>query len=116
MITKENHIGKITISDRYLTDLITNTVAGCFGVADMNGASLLNDIRSLFGKDCCAGNGVIVRAKKNKLYIDIHVEVTFGTNISAVVSSLKHKVRYAVEEATGTDVAGINVFVDNIKE
>ncbi|MBR6925309.1 MAG: Asp23/Gls24 family envelope stress response protein [Oscillospiraceae bacterium] len=54
--------------------------------------------------------------KKNKIFISLHVSVTIGTNISAVTGSLKHRVRYAVEQATGMDVAGINVFVDSITE
>lgn len=116
MITMENHIGKITISNRYLTDLIMNTVSGCVGVADMDNISVLNDICSFLGKHCDTGSGVSIRAKNNRLFIDIHVSVTFGTNIAVVVSSLKHKVKYAVEEATGADVACINVFVDNIRE
>lgn len=116
MITIENHIGKITISNRYLKDLIWNTVTECFGVADMRDISLISDICSFFRKNHNSGNGISLRVKDNRLIIGIHISVICGTNISAVVSSLKHKVQYAVEEATGVDVAVINVSVDSIKE
>ncbi|MDD6082488.1 MAG: Asp23/Gls24 family envelope stress response protein [Oscillospiraceae bacterium] len=116
MITWENHIGKITISNRYLTDLITGTVSSCVGVADMKSVSLISDICSFIKKDSMAGKGVNVRVKDNRLVIDVHVSVTFGTNISAVTASLKHKVRYAVEEATGAEVDSVNIFVDSITE
>jgi uncharacterized alkaline shock family protein YloU len=116
MLTIENHIGKITVSTKYLTDLIWNTVTGCFGVADMNTVSMLSDIRSALRLDKMNRNGVGIKVKKNKIFISLHVSVTLGTNISAVTGSLKHRVRYAVEQATGMDVAGINVFVDSITE
>ncbi|MBE6852555.1 MAG: Asp23/Gls24 family envelope stress response protein [Ruminococcus sp.] len=116
MITLENHIGKITISNRYLTDLIRNTVAECFGVADMNAVSFIDDVCSFFRKDKSAGNGVIVRVKDNRLIINLHISVIYGTNIPAVVSSIKHELMYTVKEATGIDVARINISVDNITE
>ena len=115
MITVENHIGKITVSNRYLTDLIWNTVTGCFGVVDMNAGSFFEDIASHFRRRTASGNGVVIKVKNNNLFIDIHMSVTFGTNLSAVVSSLKHKVRFVVEEAVGITVSKINVSIDNMK-
>ena len=35
MVTVENHIGKISVSENYLTQLVKHTVTGCFGVADV---------------------------------------------------------------------------------
>lgn len=116
MITVENHIGKITVSERYLTDLVRNTVTGCFGVTDMNTVSVLNDICSVLKIDRICGNGVSIKTRNNRLCINLHVSVILGTNISAVAASLKHRVKYAVEEATGIDVAVINVYVDAITE
>jgi uncharacterized alkaline shock family protein YloU len=116
MITLENHIGKITISNRYLVDLIRNTVAECFGVADMNPVSVADDICSFFGKDKERKSGVGVRIKDNKLIINLNISVIYGTNIPAVVSSIKHELTYAVKEATGIDVARINISVDSITE
>lgn len=114
MITLENHIGRINLSNRYISDLIRNTVAGCFGVADMNAISVADDICSFFRKGSICRTGVSIKVRDNKPIINIHISVLFGTNISAVVSSLKHKVRFAVKEATGIDTAAINVSVDGI--
>ena len=35
MVGFENHIGKITISENYLTELVKHAVTDCFGVADV---------------------------------------------------------------------------------
>ncbi|MDO5560458.1 MAG: Asp23/Gls24 family envelope stress response protein [Oscillospiraceae bacterium] len=115
MITVENHIGKITVSNAYLTDLIWTTVTGCFGVTAMNSSSLPEEIASYLTRRKSKDNGVIIKVKDNNLMINLHISVTFGTNISAVINSLKHKVRFTVEEATGITVSEINISVDNIK-
>lgn len=57
-----------------------------------------------------------VRSNGTDLTIDLHIFVTYGVNISAIVDSIVNKVRYTVEQATDLAVKKINVFVDGIKE
>ena len=113
MIIRENHIGKITISDNYLEELIRNTIAGSFGVAGVNEDSLIGDILPFLKKNT-RSNGVNIISKDNKLIIYLKISVTCGTNISAIVRSLRHRVSYVVEEATGIEVSKINVFIDSV--
>ncbi|MPN05269.1 hypothetical protein SDC9_152519 [bioreactor metagenome] len=47
--------------------------------------------------------------------MDLHIIVTYGLNINAVVQSINQKVQYTVEEATGLEVKKVNVFVDSMK-
>ena len=54
--------------------------------------------------------------KHGFLVIDLHIAVTYGVNIAAIVKSIVNKVRYTVEEATGLQVAKVNVFVDDMKQ
>ena len=49
------------------------------------------------------------------LNVDLHIIVTYGLNISAIVKSIVNKVRYTVEDATGLEVHKVNVFVDAMK-
>ncbi len=113
MITRENHIGTIVVSRKYLTELVWNTVIGSFGVAGLNSGSLFEDVISVCTKKT-TGNGVNIITKNNQLVINLNISVVFGTNISAVVNSLRHRVSYAVEEATGIQVSKINISIDNI--
>ena len=46
--------------------------------------------------------------------MDIHIKVLYGINVSAIVKSIMNKVRYAVSQAVGLQVAKINVFVDDM--
>lgn len=115
MLTIENHLGTIDISYEYLSTLIGHTAAGCFGVVGMNSSGAKQNFLSFLKKQNRMDQGVVLRYAKNKLTIDLHITVMFGTNISAVVRSIINKVRYTVEEETGIQIGKINVFVDGIK-
>ena len=58
--------------------------------------------------------GVRVTEEDGQLAIELHIKVTYGVNIAAIVRSITHKVRYAVEDATALKVRRINVCVDDI--
>lgn len=111
MVRLQNHIGKIDISEAYFEGLVSDTVNSCFGVAAMSETSSARGFwNKLLKKE--GNKGIIIKYQKSKLVIELHIIVSYGTNISAIVRSIIHKVRYTVEEATGITVARVNVFVD----
>ena len=117
MVTVENHIGKISVSGNYLSQLVKHTVTGCFGVADVCSVNTFQSAVSAltFGKAYRKNRGVAIRTGKDGgLVIDLHIKVTYGTNITAAVNSIIHKVSFTVEEATGIEVRKVNVFVDEM--
>lgn len=113
MITVENYLGTINISYDYLVSLIGHTASGCFGVAAMNPTGRLG-ILSMFRKARKENGGISLKLNDGKLVIGVHISVIFGTNISAVVNSLVHKIRYTVEEKTGIKISKITVYVDDM--
>lgn len=115
MIKIENHLGSIDISNEYLTALIGHTVTSCFGVAQMNTFGAKQGIRSLLKKNNAIDKGVIIRQIHDKIYIDLHITVSYGVNISAIVDSIVNKVHFTVEEETDLQVARVNVFIDGMK-
>lgn len=115
MIKLENHLGVIDISHDYFVNLVGNAVVSCFGVAAMSTAGTTQGFMQKFKKKDLINKGIRVRVKGQKLVIDLHIIVTYGTNISAIVKSIMHKVQYTVEEKTGFAVARVNVFVDGMK-
>lgn len=115
MIKIENHLGLIEISYDYLTALIGQTVTSCFGVAGMNSSGAKQNFLSILKRDNTIDKGVLIKLVKNKLLINLHITVTYGTNISAIVKSISNKVRYTVEEETGIQVLKVNVYIDGMK-
>lgn len=117
VIKIENHLGVIEINDSYFSDLIGHTVTACFGVAGMANSGASQGLRAFFfRRKSYLDQGVRVRSNGTDLLIDLHIFVTYGVNISAIVDSIVNKVRYTVEQATGLVVQKVNVFVDGIKE
>ena len=116
MVSIVNHIGKITITPDYFTELIGNTVRKCFGVISMNVSGLRETLSAVFrGKKNSAPRGVKVKFVKDKLIIDLHISLMYGVNMNAVVRSIINKVGYTVEQSTGISVEKVNVYVDSIR-
>lgn len=124
MITINNHLGTITYSKQFFYSLIGRTVTNCFGIVGMNAGDAkqtfvekvpLKFIKKFAEKTILSEKGVTVRYKNDKLYIDLHISVMYGVNVSTIVKSIIHKVRFAVEDETGFTVDKVNVFVDAVK-
>ena len=90
MIKFENHLGAIEISQDYFANLVGHAASECFGVAGMVESTASQGLRYILKKDEAQDKGVKVRTV--------------------------NKVRYTVEEATGLQVAKVNVFVDDMKQ
>lgn len=114
MIGFETNLGTVEISQEFFANLIGHAASECYGVAGMIN-SPYQDIRSRLMRRETPDKGVRVRNEDGKLVVDIHIAVTYGVNISAIVRSIVHKVRYTVEDSTGFAVAKVNVYVDSMK-
>ncbi len=117
MIIVHNHLGGIEYTKSFFVSLISNTVTSCFGVSAMNAATpaerlaeVVPFMRGAFDRN----KGVNVRINGSKVYIGVHISVMYGVNVSAAVSSIKHKLRYAVEEQTRLSVEKIDVYIDGL--
>lgn len=110
MLTLENHIGKITVSELYVKQLTEQTVLQSFGVAGFSQPSLTEILTG--GRR----SPVTILTKDGKLIISIHVKVVYGVNIPAVVRALMHKVEFAVEDALQLPVSHVRVYVDEVVE
>ena len=115
MIKVENHLGTIDISNSYLTTLIGHTVTSCFGVVQMNPFGAKQGILSIVKKSNDINKGVIIKQSRDNIIIDLHITVSYGVNISAIVDSIVKKVRYTVEQETEFNVSKVNVFIDGMK-
>ena len=115
MVRLQNHLGTVEISETYFTHLVGRAASACFGVAGMVRSGARQGIRSFITRRGHDDDGVRVHSEDGKLVVDLHIEVTQGINISAIVKSIVNNVRYTVEEATGLEVKTVNVFIDSIR-
>ncbi len=116
MIAYETRLGKVILSEEYLSKLIGNEVTSCFGVAGMVPRNNKQKIYQRFSKNEQVDTGIKVRGDANLLSVELHIIVLFGMNINAIAQSITEKVKYVVKEATGIEVDKVTVKVDGIKE
>ena len=116
MISYETRLGNIELTESFLSRLIGNEVISCFGVVGMVPSNNRQRLSRVFLKDGALDTGIIVTGNAEKIDVEIHIVVSYGTNLNAVASSITEKVKYKVEEITGTQVGRVAIKVDGIKE
>lgn len=116
MISYETRLGKISISEGYLSKLIGNEVTSCFGVVGMVPNNSKQRIFSKLSKSEPLDTGIKVIGSTEGIKVELHIVVSFGMNINAIAASITEKVQYAVKETTGITVDKVVVKIDGIKE
>jgi uncharacterized alkaline shock family protein YloU len=114
MIRFENPLGRVEISQNYFAELVGHAAQGCFGVVGMVASGASQGLRTMTGAQL-PDKGVHVRIEDGSLRVELHIEIAYGLNISAIVRSIISEVRYAVEQATGLHVSRVDVFVDAMR-
>lgn len=116
MIAYETRLGKVNISESYLSKLIGHEVTSCFGVVGMVPSNSKQKIFNKLSKSEQIDTGIKVLNVSDSLEIELHIVVTYGMNINAIAKSITEKVKYVVKEAIGVEVNKVTVMVDDIKE
>jgi len=110
MIRMENQWGLIEVTPEYFNEIVGDAVSGCYGVAGVGGER--QGLPLLRRRQ--AANPVRVFKQDRGVMVDLHVTVSYGLNISAIVRSIVSRVSHTVEGATGLPVQKVNVFVDGM--
>lgn len=116
MITYETMLGTVTLTEAYLSKLIGQEVTACFGVVAMKPRSNRQRLFQLFSRKETADTGIRVSGTIEAIRVEIHLAVSYGTNINAIANSITEKVEYAVKEATGIEVEKVIVKIDGMNE
>lgn len=114
MVRIKTPLGTVALTSEYFANLVGNIASDSYGVKAMATRSPLEGFRAKLFKKDFPEKGVRVYERAGKLYIDIHIKVVYGVNISAIVENLTEKVNYAVVQSTGLDLHAINIFVDEM--
>ncbi|MBR6509544.1 MAG: Asp23/Gls24 family envelope stress response protein [Clostridia bacterium] len=116
MIAYETRLGKIELSQQYLSKLIGHEVTSCFGVVGMVPKDSRQKIFKKFSKNDPLDTGIKVIGNADSIVVELHIMVTYGMNINAIAASITEKVKYIVEEATKIKVEKVIVKIDGITE
>lgn len=113
MIVFDNRLGTVTLTAGYFAELVAGAAQSSFGVAGMATGGPADSLKSAV-LPSYPEKGVKVIQEGGQLIIRLHIQVTYGLNIAAMVKSIINKVKYAVEDATGLCVKRVDVSVDDV--
>ena len=88
MIAYETRLGKIDISETYLSKLIGHEVTSCFGVVGMVPSGSRQKLFNRFSKTDRADTGICVTGDADSISVELHIVVTYGMNINAIAKSI----------------------------
>lgn len=114
MITTYLPLGSVRFSNDYFAALVGEAAKSCYGVAGMVTGSVEDSLKALVLGSDFPEKGVRVTGQDGRLFIELHIAVSYGVNVSTAAQSISHRVRDEVEAATGLKVARVTVAVDDI--
>lgn len=112
--SKQNQLGTINIEPEAIAKIAGLATTECYGIVGMASKNMKDGIVKLLKIESLT-KGVKLKIEDDKLIIDLHIIVKYGTNIRAVAETIISTVKYKVEEATSMNASSINIFVEGIK-
>lgn len=106
--------GEVIIDDEVIARIAGLSAIECYGVVGMASINVKDGfVQLLLGESLT--KGIKVAIVDNKITLDMHIIVEYGTKISAIADNLISTVKYRVEEMTGVEIGKINVFVEGVR-
>lgn len=110
----ENEIGVITIENEVIARIAGYAAMDCYGIVGMAAKNVKDDLVQLLKLESLT-KGIQITVDENKISLDFHIIVEYGTNISAIAENIISTVKYKVEEFAGLKVEKVNIFVEGVR-
>lgn len=110
----ENEYGVISLEREVIARIAGYAAMECYGIVGMAAKNVKDGLVQLLKLESLT-KGIKMKINANKISLDLHIIVEYGTNISAIADNIISTVTYTVEEYTGLAVENVNVFVDGIR-
>ena len=105
----ENQYGTISIENEVIARIAGLTAIDCYGIVGMAAKNVKLRNRESLTK------GIRINVNEDKISIDLHIIVEYGTNITAIAENIISTVKYKVETVCGIEVEQVNVFVEGVR-
>mgnify|MGYP005754385143 CR=1 FL=1 len=110
----ENDYGVITIENEVIARIAGYAAMDCYGIVGMAAKNVKDGIVQLLKKESLT-KGIKLTVNENKISLDFHIIVEYGTNITAIADNIISTVKYKVEEYAGLEVENVNIFVEGVR-
>ena len=110
----ENQYGTINIENEVIARIAGLTAIDCYGIVGMAAKNVKDDIFQLLKVESLT-KGIKISVQEDRIVIDMHIIVEYGTNITAIAENTISAVKYKVETVCGINVEQVNVFVEGVR-
>ena len=104
---KSDQVGDVRVADEVVAIIAGLATTEVEGVSSMAG-NITNEIVSKLGMKNLS-KGILVEVMENEVKVDVAINISYGYSIPEVSSKVQDKVKTAIENMTGLNVAVVNV-------
>lgn len=109
---KESEMGEIRVADEVVTIIAGLAATEVDGVSSMAG-NITNELVSKLGMKNLS-KGVRIELTDNVVEVFVSINIAYGYSIPDVSAKVQERVKGAIENMTGLDVASVNVRVATV--
>lgn len=109
---KSDQVGDVRIADEVVAIIAGLATTEVEGVSSMAG-NITNEIVSRLGMKNLS-KGIMVEVLEDEVKVDVAINIAYGYNIPEVSAKVQDKVKNAIENMTGLNVAVINVRIASV--
>ena len=109
---KSDQVGDVRVADEVVAIIAGLATTEVEGVSSMAG-NITNEIVSKLGMKNLS-KGILVEVMENEVKVDVAINISYGYSIPEVSSKVQYKVKTAIENMTGLNVAVVNVRIASV--
>lgn len=109
---KSDQVGDVRVADEVVAIIAGLATTEVEGVSSMAG-NITNEIVSKLGMKNLS-KGILVEVMENEVKVDVAINISYGYSIPEVSSKVQDKVKTAIENMTGLNVAVVNVRIVSV--
>lgn len=109
---KSDDIGDVRIADEVVAIIAGLAATEVEGVSSMAG-NITNEIVSRLGMKNLS-KGIMIEVMEDEVKVDVAINIAYGFSIPEVSSKVQDKVKNAIENMTGLNVAVVNVRIASV--
>ena len=109
---KSDQVGDVRVADEVIAIIAGLATTEVEGVSSMAG-NITNEIVSKLGMKNLS-KGILVEVMENEVKVDVAINISYGYSIPEVSSKVQDKVKTAIENMPGLNVAVVNVRIASV--
>ena len=111
-VYEKDKIGEVQIADEVVAIIAGLAATEVEGVDSMAG-NITNELVGKLGMKNLS-KGILVEVMENEVKVDVAINISYGYSIPEVSSKVQDKVKTAIENMTGLNVAVVNVRIASV--